>query len=151
MAFWGTRDFRGPILILLNHQSFFEQNSSIWHIVRRLLFCPHTTYTPVDVCTWNIMKSYWFDLMISAAPIILSFLCSQLSHLKIDFDLDLEKRLKSLWIPHIFIEMTFKTRWLKRCRYLIKKVYIFMNKFYLSQKNKDIQNQKETTVVILSL
>ena len=26
-----------------------------------------------------------------------------------------------------------------------------MNKFYLSQKNKDIQNQKETQVVILSL
>ena len=84
---------------------------------QHLLFCPSTIYTPVDVCTWNIMKSYWFDLMISAAPIILSFLCSQLSHLKIDFDLDLEKRLKSLWIPHIFIEMTFKTRWLKRCRY----------------------------------
>ena len=26
-----------------------------------------------------------------------------------------------------------------------------MNKFYLSQKNKDIQNQEQTPVVILSL
>ena len=111
---------------ILENQWFHKYIHSdfIWPLVirrttarRRLLFCPPTTYTPVDVCTWNIMKSYWFDLMISAAPIILSFLCSQLSHLKIDFDLDLEKRLKSLWIPHIFIEMTFKTRWLKRCTY----------------------------------
>ena len=32
-----------------------------------------------------------------------------------------------------------------------KKFTLFMNKYYLSQKNKDIQNQKETQVVILSL
>jgi hypothetical protein len=31
MTFWGIGDFRGPI----NHQGFFEQNSSIWHIVWR--------------------------------------------------------------------------------------------------------------------
>ena len=28
-------DFRGPIWMIQNHQGFFEQNSSIWHIVRR--------------------------------------------------------------------------------------------------------------------
>ena len=33
MTLSGTGDFRGPIWMLYNHQVYFEQNSSIWHIV----------------------------------------------------------------------------------------------------------------------
>ena len=47
--------------------------------------------------TWNIIKSYLPVLMILAAPIILSSL----------FGASVEN---GEWIPHIFIEMTFKTK-----------------------------------------